>query len=69
MSTGPCSIAEQGAYALLADGTTILIRSARHEDYDAVRDMHAAMSEDHQYLRFFTVSKLAPDREARRLCR
>jgi acyl-CoA synthetase (NDP forming)/GNAT superfamily N-acetyltransferase len=69
VSTGTCSVAEPGAYALLRDGTTILIRPARQEDYDAVRDMHAAMSADHQYLRFFTISKLAPDEEAGRLCR
>jgi acyl-CoA synthetase (NDP forming)/GNAT superfamily N-acetyltransferase len=69
MSTGTCSVAEQGAYALLADGTTILIRPARQEDCDAVRDMHAAMSADDRYLRFFTFSKLVPDQEARRVCR
>jgi acyl-CoA synthetase (NDP forming)/predicted N-acetyltransferase YhbS len=66
---GTCSVAGQGAYALLADGTTILIRPARQEDYDAVRDMHAAMSADDRYLRFFTFSKLVPDQEARRVCR
>src|SRR5690242_20125186 len=65
MSTGTYAVAEQSAYALLADGTTILIRPARQEDYKAVRDMHAAMSADDLYLRFFTVSKLAPDQEAR----
>lgn len=69
MPTGTCSVGEQGAYALLADGTTIQIRPARQEDYDAVRDMHAAMSADHLYMRFFTVSELAPEREARRICR
>jgi len=68
-TTGECSVAEQGAYALLADGTMIQIRPARQQDYDAVRDMHTAMSTDHLYLRFFTVSKLAPDQEARRVCR
>jgi N-acetylglutamate synthase-like GNAT family acetyltransferase len=61
-------VAKQGAYALLADAATIQIRPARQEDYDAVRAMHAAMSADHLYLRFFTVSKLAPDQEARRVC-
>lgn len=69
MSTGTCAVAEQDAYALLADGTTILIRPAGLQDYGAVRDMHAAMSADDLYLRFFTVSKLAPDQEARRVCR
>jgi len=69
MSTGTCAVAEQDAYALLADGTTILIRPAGLQDYGAVRDMHAATSADDLYLRFFTVSKLAPDQEARRVCR
>ena len=45
-TTGTCPVAGQGAYALLADGTTILIRPARQQDYDAVRAMHAAMSAD-----------------------
>jgi hypothetical protein len=40
-------------YALLADGTTIEIRPATPGDYDAVKAMHAAMSPDNSYLRFF----------------
>ena len=60
---------EQGAYALLADGTTVHIRAARQEDYSAVRDMHANMSANNLYLRFFSASKLAPESEARRVCR
>ena len=36
--------AEPSAYALLTDGTTIEIRAARPDDFDAVRDMHAKMS-------------------------
>ena len=43
--------AEDSAYALLIDGATIEIRAARHEDFDAVRDMHAKMSPDNLYLR------------------
>jgi GNAT superfamily N-acetyltransferase len=69
MSAATCSIGEQGVYALLTDGTTLQIRPARQEDHDAVRDMHAAMSADNLYLRFFTLSKLAPEWEARRICR
>jgi len=34
-----------------------------------VRDMHASMSADNLYLRFFSASKLAPEEEARRICR
>ena len=65
MSTGT----EASAYALLADGTTIEIRPARPEDFDAVRDMHAKMSPDNLYLRFFGVSSVAAEQEARRICR
>jgi acyl-CoA synthetase (NDP forming)/GNAT superfamily N-acetyltransferase len=56
-------------YALLADGTTIEIRPARASDFDAVRDMHAAMSPDNTYLRFFSVTTAAAAREASRICR
>ena len=65
MSTGT----EASAYALLADGTTIEIRPARPGDFDAVRDMHAKMSPDNLYLRFFSFSALAAEREAHRICR
>ena len=65
MSTG----SEASAYALLTDGTTIEIRPARPEDFDAVRDMHAKMSPGNLYLRFFGVSSVAAEQEARRICR
>ena len=65
MSTGT----EASAYALLTDGTTIEIRPARPEDFEAVRDMHTKMSPDNLYLRFFGISALAGEREARRICR
>ena len=65
MSTGT----EASAYALLTDGTTIEIRPARPGDFDAVRDMHAKMSPDNLYLRFFSFGAVAADREARRICR
>ena len=61
--------AEDSAYALLSDGATIEIRPARPGDFDAVRDMHAKMSPDNLYLRFFSMSPLAAEREARRICR
>ena len=61
--------AENSAYALLSDGATIEIRAARPDDFDAVRDMHAKMSPDNLYLRFFSMSPLAAEREARRICR
>jgi acyl-CoA synthetase (NDP forming)/GNAT superfamily N-acetyltransferase len=58
-----------GVYALLADGTTIEIRPACDVDFEAVRDMHAAMSPDNTYLRFFSMSRMAGEHEARRICR
>jgi len=58
-----------GAYALLADGTTIYIRPARPGDLSAVQAMHEAMSPDNAYLRFFGLSRLAGEREAHRVCR
>ena len=61
--------AEGSTYALLTDGATIEIRAARPDDFDAVRDMHAKMSPDNLYLRFFGMSPLAAELEARRICR
>jgi len=60
---------DSGVYALLIDGTTVLIRPARPEDEEAVRQMHVQMSPENIYLRFFSVSKLSPVREARRVTR
>ena len=56
-------------YALLADGTTVEIRPAVPDDFDAVKAMHEAMSPDNTYLRFFNISRLAAETEARRICR
>jgi acyl-CoA synthetase (NDP forming)/GNAT superfamily N-acetyltransferase len=56
-------------YALLADGTTVEIRPAEPDDFGAVKAMHQAMSPDNAYLRFFNLSRLAPEAEARRTCR
>jgi GNAT superfamily N-acetyltransferase len=64
-----CTQAGATAYALLADGTTVEIRTARPGDFDAVRDMHTKMSPDNFYLRFFSMSPLAAEQEARRICR
>ena len=61
--------AEDSVYALLTDGTTIEIRPARPDDFDAVRDMHAKMSPENLYLRFFSMSRIAAEQEARRVCR
>ncbi|HEX5295487.1 MAG TPA: GNAT family N-acetyltransferase [Streptosporangiaceae bacterium] len=55
-------------YALLADGSTVEIRPAGPGDYDAVKAMHQAMSPDNTYMRFFNVSRLSAENEARRIC-
>jgi acyl-CoA synthetase (NDP forming)/GNAT superfamily N-acetyltransferase len=56
-------------YALLADGSTVEIRLARPDDFDAVKAMHQAMSPNNTYLRFFNISRRAAEIEARRICR
>ncbi len=61
--------AEDSTYALLTDGRTIEIRPARPADFAAVRDMHAKLSSDNLYLRFFSVSPIVAEQEARRVCR
>ncbi|HEX8009011.1 MAG TPA: GNAT family N-acetyltransferase [Trebonia sp.] len=58
-----------GVYALLADGATIQIRPAASGDFEAVKAMHEAMSPGNAYLRFFSLSRTAAEREARRICR
>ena len=55
-------------YALLADGTTVEIRPAGPGDFDAVKAVHQAMSPDSTYMRFFNISRLAAETEARRIC-
>ncbi len=62
-------MAQNQVYALLADGTTVEIRPAGPGDFDAVKAMHEAMSPDNTYMRFFNVSRLAAETEARRICR
>jgi acyl-CoA synthetase (NDP forming)/GNAT superfamily N-acetyltransferase len=57
------------SYALLADGTTIEIRTAGPGDQQAVQVFHEVMSPDNLYLRFFSLSKQAAGQEARRVCR
>ena len=57
------------SYALLADGTTITIRPAAPGDYEAVKQLHEAMSPDNLYLRFFSRSPRAAEQEARRVSR
>ena len=56
-------------YALLTDGSTVEIRTAGPADADAVCAMHAAMSPDNLYLRFFSMSPKNAEMEAKRVCR
>lgn len=56
-------------YALLAEGSTVEIRPAMGADAEAVREMHAQLSPDNAYFRFFSFSPVAPEREAQRVCR
>ena len=58
-----------GVYALLADGRTVQIRPAAAGDFAAVKAMHEEMSPDNSYLRFFSLSRTAAEREARRVTR
>src|SRR5580704_3320497 len=61
--------ATAGVYALLADGSTVQIRAPAAGDFAAVKAMHEAMSPDNAYLRFFSISGTAAEREARRVTR
>ena len=60
---------QQVTYALLTDGTTVEIRPTRPGDFEAVRDMHAGMSPENLYMRFFGISRVAAEQEAQRVCR
>ncbi|PBC75854.1 hypothetical protein BX265_0540 [Streptomyces sp. TLI_235] len=58
-----------GAEALLADGTTAILRPLGPEDRAAALDLHAVrMSEASRRMRFFGASRLAPQLAADRLC-
>ena len=56
-------------YALLTDGSTVEIRPAGPRDADAVYQMHAALSPDNMYLRFFSLNPRAAQQEAARVSR
>jgi acyl-CoA synthetase (NDP forming)/GNAT superfamily N-acetyltransferase len=58
-----------GSYALLTDGSTVHIRPAESGDAGAVQAMHAAMTPDNMYLRFFSLSPACAEHEAQRVCR
>src|SRR5579863_7908521 len=67
--TAQAGVASAQVYALLADGTTVEIRPAGPDDFGAVKAMHEALSPENTYLRFFNLSRMAADTEARRICR
>ncbi|MFJ9847500.1 GNAT family N-acetyltransferase [Kitasatospora sp. NPDC101155] len=55
--------------ALLADGTTVELRPLGPDDHRAVLDLHTeGMSQESRRLRFFGVSRNAPQQAADRLC-
>src|ERR1700691_3601841 len=56
-------------YALLADGSTVEVRTVAGSDFDAVLRMHRAMSPENIYFRFFSLSPAAAEGEANRICR
>jgi acyl-CoA synthetase (NDP forming)/RimJ/RimL family protein N-acetyltransferase len=68
-AVSPDDLLATGTYALLTDGSTVEIRHARPDDARAVQAMHAAMSADNFYLRFFSLSPRSAETEARRVCR
>jgi acyl-CoA synthetase (NDP forming)/GNAT superfamily N-acetyltransferase len=65
----PIESTPASVYALLADGRTVEIRPAGAEDFTAVKAMHEAMSPNNAYLRFFSLSRVAAEQEARRVTR
>ncbi|MEY9848659.1 acyl-CoA synthetase (NDP forming)/GNAT superfamily N-acetyltransferase [Streptacidiphilus sp. BW17] len=59
----------RSAEALLADGTVVNIRPLARGDHNSVADLHAyRMSPENQRLRFFGISRRAPELTADRLC-
>jgi acyl-CoA synthetase (NDP forming)/L-amino acid N-acyltransferase YncA len=60
---------QQSVYALLADGRTVEIRPTTAADFDAVKAMHEAMSPNNAYLRFFSLSRISAQQEAKRVTR
>ncbi|ATL32235.1 bifunctional GNAT family N-acetyltransferase/acetate--CoA ligase family protein [Streptomyces formicae] len=55
-------------HALLADGTTICIRSARPDDHAQLRCLYEEMSPENLRLRFFVASRRSAEQAADRAC-
>src|SRR5262245_5726200 len=60
--------AQRPIFALLIDGTIVEIRSASPADIDEVRRLHAELSQDSLWMRFFGISKHAGEASAQRIC-
>ncbi|HEX6472134.1 MAG TPA: GNAT family N-acetyltransferase [Streptosporangiaceae bacterium] len=57
------------SFALLTDGTTIEIREAGQDDRESVRALHAGLSRESLYLRFFSINPRLAEQIADRICR
>ena len=55
------------ADAVLADGGTVHLRPVRPDDADRLRAMHARLSADTVYMRFFSMVRTLSAREVERL--
>src|SRR3569833_3916305 len=61
--------APDAVFALLIDGTQARVREAGPADREAVRQLHAGMSPENLYLRFFSLSRGIGGEAADRSCR
>ncbi|QFG21271.1 bifunctional GNAT family N-acetyltransferase/acetate--CoA ligase family protein [Actinomadura sp. WMMB 499] len=61
--------APERVFALLSDGEQVEIRRITERDGEAVRALHAGLSDESLYRRFFALNRAMADRLARRLCR
>ncbi|MGA4837573.1 GNAT family N-acetyltransferase [Streptomyces sp. G45] len=66
-SPAPRTTPTAPAHALLADGTTVRIRSGGPDDHDAVLRLYEGMSPEHLRLRFFAASRRSAAQAADRL--
>lgn len=61
------SIARTGWDALAADGTVVHLRPVRHDDEEALRQLHERVSDRSIYLRFFTLNRGAGTQQSRHM--
>ncbi|MDT0467419.1 bifunctional acetate--CoA ligase family protein/GNAT family N-acetyltransferase [Streptomyces gibsoniae] len=62
------TLSRHPVYALLADGTTVCIRSVEPGDHDQLRDFYKEMSPENLRLRFFAISPRSATMAADRAC-